>query len=166
MQSGYKMPEYLSPERLNRFWSRVAFTANPNCCWEWTGCKNKKGYGYIGISTNNVTTNFKSHRLAYYLHNKVDPQDNLVMHKCDNPSCCNPNHLQLGTAKDNAEDRDTKGRGNDGDRNPMSKLTTDDVVRMRELFKEGKLRSEIAKEYNTSWANAHNICTGKAWKHI
>ncbi len=89
----------------DRFWIKVAATANPNLCWLWMGTASSYG----GIKYNGSM--YKSHRVAYYLHYGKDPIGLEVMHSvCDNPKCCNPNHLSLGTHGDNMADMVAKGR--------------------------------------------------------
>lgn len=76
-----------------------------NGCWEFTGFKNLKGYGKLRSSGQQL-----AHRVSWVIHNGDIPKGMLVCHKCDNPPCCNPDHLFLGTAKDNAHDAIKKGR--------------------------------------------------------
>ena len=77
----------------------------PNGCWEYTGGKNKCGYGIIGINRKHIL----AHRyiMEYLGHNITNME---VMHSCDNPCCCNPAHLSVGTHWDNMQDRNKKGR--------------------------------------------------------
>ena len=81
-----------------------------NGCWIWTGKKNKLGYGTITV--NGVET--RAHRAMYFMLNPDSDKNKVVMHVCDNPSCINPEHLKLGTQKENLEDMRTKGRGKGG----------------------------------------------------
>lgn len=92
----------------NRFWSKVAFTANPDKCWDWSGAHNRYGYFRIGKSM------YRSNRMAYLLHYGKDPEKLHVIHSCDNPMCCNPAHLSLGTHYDNMQDKANKGRAKNG----------------------------------------------------
>lgn len=92
-----------------RFWNRVAIRSG---CWEWLGPRNKAGYG--SLQWLNESTN--SHRVAYKLANGEIPAGLYVRHKCDNPPCCNPTHLFLGTCSDNAQDMVAKGRARKGKR--------------------------------------------------
>ena len=87
------------------FWEAVATPPDmsPSVCWEWTGSKNKQGYGYKGKSL--------AHRVAYEVtRNRPIRPGYVIMHLCDNPSCCNPYHLKEGTQKENLRDASLKGR--------------------------------------------------------
>lgn len=87
-------------------------TVKPSGCWEMGGFRNKswgkqsEGYGYMSYRGKNTP----AHRLSYFLHHGVHPGKMDVMHKCDNPPCINPDHLQLGTRKENINDALNKGR--------------------------------------------------------
>lgn len=94
------------PPLEERFWSKVAVTANPNNCWEWTAAKTDKGYGRITVEDRQL----RAHRVSWYLTHNEWPEL-LVLHKCDNSSCVNPNHLFLGSDADNMQDMISKGRG-------------------------------------------------------
>jgi hypothetical protein len=91
---------------IERFWAKVA-RKDPTDCWEWTRAKLPKGYGQCNWRGQRMQT----HRLAYILSSSQDiPAERMVLHTCDNPPCCNPRHLWLGTAKDNSADMVSKGR--------------------------------------------------------
>jgi hypothetical protein len=85
---------------MNEFWNRVEKL--PSGCWEWTGPRDKKGYG-------RGSNGQLAHRIAYSLA-KADPAGKVVCHACDNPPCVNPDHLWLGSVVDNARDAVRKGR--------------------------------------------------------
>jgi hypothetical protein len=81
----------------------------PDECWNWTGAKLKSG-GYGAFRLDGLT--LRAPRVAWALtHGGESPGQLFVCHRCDNPPCCNPRHLFLGTAKDNTDDKDRKGRG-------------------------------------------------------
>lgn len=87
-----------------RFWAKVE---KGDGCWTWTGCKSPKGYGQILFNDNKIHL---AHRVSYIMANGLIDSSLLVRHKCDNPSCVNPDHLELGTYKDNNRDKIERGR--------------------------------------------------------
>ena len=93
-----------------RFWSKVCIGA-PDDCWEWITCKDKYGYGRIAytVSYKNKKV-LTTHRVSWMLANGDIPEGMCICHTCDNPSCVNPNHLWLGTQKENVNDMVAKGR--------------------------------------------------------
>lgn len=95
----------MNERQINLFWEKVEKAEEDNGCWEWTGSR-INGYGHLCISKENVY----SHRVSYMLHSGKDPDGMLVLHHCDNPSCVNPDHLFLGTYRDNTQDMIRKGR--------------------------------------------------------
>jgi hypothetical protein len=158
-----------TPEDVERFWSKVDKGA-PNECWEWTGYTNEDGYGGFSYDTSSHGPgrhSFQSHRFAYFVNTEINPGKNLVLHTCDNPPCCNPDHLFLGTAKDNIEDCVRKGRhvptGSPGETNPKAKLTEAQVQLIREM--NGSQRA-IAKCFGVAKFTVQRIRSGAGWKHV
>lgn len=78
-------------------------------CWEWTGCKSQGGYGVIGTRIEGRTSTFV-HRASWIVKNGAIPKDKVICHRCDNPSCFNPDHLWIGTPVENMQDMLEKGR--------------------------------------------------------
>ena len=85
------------------FWRKVT---KSDGCWEWTGSCGAKGYGQVGVKGKNLRT----HRVSWELTNGKIPEQLIVCHHCDNPKCVRPDHLFLGTNKDNTQDMLSKGR--------------------------------------------------------
>lgn len=89
-----------------RFHGRVDHSSGPDACWPWKGALHRQGYGLVAVNRRM----YSASRLAYQLIAGEIPKDMQVMHICDNPPCCNPKHLRLGTQDENAKDRKNKGR--------------------------------------------------------
>lgn len=128
-------------------------------CQIWTGATNLRGYGIL--RTNKV--NSYTHRLAYELYKGKIPDSYYVCHKCDNPSCINPNHLFLGTNIDNINDKVAKNRQVKGIDNIFSKLKNEDVRKIRNDLRKDEL---VAKDYGVCTSRINLIKNKKAWKHI
>lgn len=96
----------IRPLKKERFLKYVEKRGDSDC-WEWTGARYKNGYGHF----NNGRESGYAHRLSFSLFRGPVPKRKHVCHSCDNPPCVNPSHLWIGTAKDNAMDRQKKGRG-------------------------------------------------------
>jgi hypothetical protein len=94
---------------MDRFWSKVA-TAGPDDCWPWTAATTPKGYGRWTYREGGKNCHTTAHRKAWELANGPIPAGFQVLHRCDNPPCCNPAHLWLGTHRDNMADKVAKGR--------------------------------------------------------
>lgn len=94
-----------------RFWSKVSRKdAGRDDCWQWMGARDEKGYGRFRISCR-PSMIYQAHRVSWMLANRRWPRaDRMVLHSCDNPSCVNPRHLREGTAQDNQDDIDARGR--------------------------------------------------------
>jgi HNH endonuclease len=152
----------------DRFWAKVA-KGGPQDCWTWTGCHDGYGYGHIRIEGHAVY----AHRLSYELHHGPLPDGLYVCHNCptgDNPSCVNPAHLFLGTAKDNTQDMLSKGRqryvSRPGEANPYAKLTDEIVLDIRRRITTGETKAALAREYGVSHVTISRIINRKTWKHL
>ena len=105
-------------------------------------------------------SNWSIHRWMYQKHKGQIPEGLFVCHTCDNPRCVNPDHLFLGTQKDNQRDSIKKERNAKGEKQGHSKLTEKDIMGIRKL---NLIQEEIAKIYNTTQANISRIKTRQSW---
>ncbi len=136
---------------LKRLWSRIPITGDDDC-WEWEGSRTPRGYGRIGVTDSDTGKHFVeyAHRLVFVAANGVDiPLDMVVMHSCDNPPCCNPSHLSLGTQADNMRDRDVKmGR---------QSRPSDYVERVIAMYGDGQTVREIARAFGVAPSGVHSL---------
>lgn len=140
--------------REEHFWSKVDKKEDHEC-WEWKGAKDKCGYGNIGVEYKTILT----HRLAYeFFYNRKIPIGLCVLHICDNPSCCNPHHLVIGTQGNNARDRQYKGRGGDFKiAISKAKFSAKDIMAIRNFKTLQITKAAVAKKFNTSGNSIANI---------
>ena len=138
-------------------------------CWGWNRSRNREGYGFLWVD--GVTR--RVHRLAYETWVGPIPEGLLVRHKCDNPPCMNPEHLELGNDLDNAADRESRGRGNhNGANRPYRmgghpKLTDSQIIELRQRYTgEPGQQTRFAAEYGISQQAISRIVRGETWTHI
>lgn len=126
---------------------------NENDCWEYKGFKNKDGYGRIGTAKGKTDS---AHRIMFKIFKGVIPKDKVIMHICDNPACCNPKHLILGTQNDNIQDMINKKRF--VPKVTPYKLTKSQMIEIKNKFtgKRGD-KMKLAKEYNVVITTISNI---------
>jgi len=153
----------------DRFWKKVNVSDSTQC-WEWKAYTLKSGYGWMYVGDRK--SNF-SHRVSALLNGLIDTLDSKlhVLHRCDNPKCCNPSHLFLGTNADNVADRVSKGRTKHtpmhGEKNGMVKLSEEDTQNIRTLYSEGEIsQSKLANLYGVRQPQISRIVNGKRWRLI
>lgn len=145
-----------------RFWAMVSREPHPKGCWAWQGSTTEGGYGqctYLGKHE-------KAHRRAYILTNGPIPIGMSVLHRCDNPPCCNPDHLFKGTLVDNSQDSSNKRRLAQQNGYGRGKLTSVEVGEIRTKFEGGATQAALAEEYNVTFQNIHRIVRYKSWPGI
>jgi len=93
-------------------------------CWEWTGCRDSEQYGVISHDYRTL----RAHRVAYELFVGKIPDGFVICHHCDNPSCCNPNHLYAGTNSENSADMVSRGRSRRGHREKKTRCVNGHIL--------------------------------------
>lgn len=172
----------LSRSFEERFWSKVHILG-PDDCWVWTAARLKRGYGVIGRGGRGQKGSRLAHRIAYELSNEPIPDGLLVCHRCDNPPCCNPSHLFIGTGKDNAQDALRKGlcytpeyfncegrkaayKKIQGEGHGMCRLTEGTVLQIRRLFQQGHRQADLMRQFGVSRVHIFQVIRNKRWKHL
>ncbi len=162
-----------------RFWAKVDKRTAAEC-WPWTASRNRYGYGTFGVGSSSagVMPVAKAHRVSWEIHNGPIPKGMYVCHHCDNPPCCNPAHLFLGTAGDNFNDMRSKARGSSGPSHSASvrrgrigrppggrfKLTTFHAQVIRFLHESTSLNmTETAALFGVTISSVSKILSGKSW---
>lgn len=148
-----------------RFWAKVKIGALDEC-WEWQAATSGSGsmeYGFLAANKRKI----RAHRFLWELYHGEIPTGLLVRHKCDNPKCVNPLHLELGTHADNTRDMFIRGRRKDssGERS-NSKFTTDQVRDMRRRYGLGEGCREIATIHQTNQYTVRGIVSRRSWKYL
>ncbi len=151
-----------SHELTERFWSKVG-VAHRLRCWPWRGSTDKHGYGTLMHEKKFI----RAPRVAFFLRNGKWP--NNACHKCDNPICCNPDHIFDGTHGDNMRDMVAKGRNKTdrGEAHGRSVLTDEKVLAMRDDYTKGGIALiTLAVKYGCSFSTARRVIARENWKHI
>lgn len=147
---------------LDRLVERVVarIKLNDNGCWVWQGAKKgpdaSSGYGLIGQGRAKL---HYTHRIMFEAFNGPIPKGGVVCHACDNPSCCSPEHLWLGDAKENGRDMSRKGRG-------TSPLSPEQVREIRRLLGHEVNQNYIAAYFNVTQATVSNIHLRNTWDSL
>jgi hypothetical protein len=143
--------EIRDQKRIDRFWGRVDRRGTDDC-WNWTAnCHPVTGYGRTRCSRDFIY----SHRMAYELTHGEIPVGMCVLHSCDNPKCCNPAHLRVGTQQDNVDDR--VARNNKKKSGSKSYYETRNLEIYKSYTGEMKEISCIANKYGISGQMVYTI---------
>ena len=143
-------------------------------CWPWMGTRGnvgkKKSYGYLkqrvefGPNGTKAQIRVTAHRLAYELENGPLPPGKIVLHKCNNPPCCNPSHLEMGTNAGNSQYMVDCGRSLSGERHPQARITAEQARRIcRRYYEGGETQKAIGFDYGPSQISVSLIVRGERW---
>jgi hypothetical protein len=142
---------------------RSGYTKNMETgCWEWNKATAFHGYGVINWKGKII----RVHRLSYELANGPIPDGMQVLHECDNPCCCNPDHLRLGTVADNMMDVKNRLRGTIGEKARHAKLTTEGVVEIMKMIDSGIDIGLISEKFDVTRKSIVNVQSGHTWRHV
>lgn len=158
------MDKYILVDGHKRVQKKIEYTIDSNGCHVCVS-HYKNESGYITIKRDGVLQYL--HRYMYSLYHGELDEGEVIRHSCDNPSCINIDHLEVGTHTDNMRDMVTRNRSLVGERNNKSKLKEEDVIKIREMLKSNKYtQKEIADIFGITNQMVSNINTRKSWNHI
>lgn len=166
------------------FWTMVDQSGGPETCWPWIGGKDDEGYGKVWLNGRMWLTQ----RVAYELTNGPIPEGEghhgtCVLHHCDNPPCCNPAHLWLGTQIENMADRESKGRNRPlkgdqhyarlqperlvhGESHWCAKLTEADIPGIFAASAAGEPQRAIARKLGVGRTAVRDVLARRTWRHV
>lgn len=141
-------------------WFETKLVTTSTGCKEWSGCRFLKGYGVVRMNGKNV----KAHRIAYELYTQKPITDGMfILHSCNNPPCCNPQHLREGSHQENMNDKLRCGRQPRGETNGNAKLTQEQVIQIKS--NPNKLTQyQLADLYGVKRPCIAKIQRGKIWR--
>lgn len=131
-------------------------------CWNWTKGKFEYGHGAMRDGPGSMR---QAHQCAYEAFIGPIPVGSVIRHRCNNPSCINPEHLVPGTMSDNTQDRWQHGTMRAGSESSSTKLTDTQVLLIRAEYPQ-KSMAQLAKEYSSNSASIFNIIHRRTWKHL
>lgn len=148
-----------------KFWRKILF-GNIDQCWQWMAGRSKGGYGQF-----NILGKTKAVHRFVFIQLFDEPKAGLcVLHKCDNRSCVNPNHLFTGTKKDNYDDMVSKGRSNHpgapGSKNGNAKLSEEHISVIKNRLGKGETLKSIGESFGVNLSVIWGIKVGRGWKHV
>lgn len=160
------MSRWKEETALERF-ERLIDKRGPDECWPWIGGVTHGGYGRFYLADGVYVG---SNRAAWLLYVGPIRADMHVCHRCDNPPCCNPAHLFVGTRSDNMTDAATKGRIPGprlaGERNPAAILSADDVRQIRDRRASGETLRSLSSAFGVSQSTVSAIAHGRLWAGV
>lgn len=152
-----------------RFWAKVT---KGEGCWEWQAHRNAKGYGVLGMASHRTRL---AHRFSWEIHSGPVPDGLYVCHHCDNRACVRPDHLYVGTQRDNVRDCAARGRigmwtkpdSYRGDANSRTKIPDGIVLEMRRLYATGQwTQAALAERFAVPGKQAQDLISGRKRTHL
>lgn len=147
----------------DRFWEKVEKTGT---CWLWRGATTGGQYGLIGSGGRGVRKLLLAHRVSWELHFGPIPKGLVVRHKCDVKGCVNPEHLLVGTHRENAQDAIRSGAFFCGERHYNAKLNEHSVREIRRRGDAGEQFKSIADDFGVRPETVKRITDRMSWKHV
>lgn len=160
-----KYAKMTTEQRLRHVgWSERTVRPDLGPCWEWNGNVGRNGYGRITVQGQKM---IYVHRVAYQEWVSDIEDGGVICHRCDNPPCMNPDHLFVGSMRDNMRDAVSKRRHAHGERSGTSKLTDAQVLEIRAAYVPWKVtQAYLAEVYGVAQPTIARIIAGEDWKHL
>jgi hypothetical protein len=152
------------PHKLKRIFDTINYEENN--CWLWTGYVNRNGYGMTSFDKKQHVL---VHRLIFECYNGPIRKEDIIRHRCNNPPCCNPDHLLLGTVQDNVDDRVRENRSAVGSKNNRAILSEEDIYQILSGIESDEYISirQIVNLYPIITRKAiESLLNGKTWMHV
>lgn len=161
----------------DRFWAKVD-RHGADECWEWTAHRQRQGYGQFAMDRGGTRWRTEmAHRVALEFSGVEVPADRLACHHCDNPPCCNPAHLYVGTHGDNARDREQRSawsltmlrpeQRSRGESIGTAKLDEDSVREIRRLYDAGAIsQARLGEMFGVHQTKISEVVRRRTWKHV
>lgn len=149
-------------ERFDEKWMAEPMSG----CWLWTAQVDRDGYGRVRIHDSRRWLAARSHRAAWLIYRGPISAGKFVLHACDNPSCVNPDHLTLGTHRDNMSEMRSRNRQAVGDRVAISRLTSRQVREIRRRLATLERHATIAQDFGVTHRTISDIHLGRTWRHL
>jgi hypothetical protein len=141
-----------------RFWAKVDRSGE---CWLWTGGRSRKGYGKVTVAARTLIAT----HVALLLDGRPVPPGLCALHRCDTPACVRPDHLFIGSRRDNAQDAIGKGRKPRGSGSALALLTEPAVVAIREAYARGETVAVLAASHGVTVPTIVCVVRGRTWAH-
>lgn len=151
---------------IERLIERIEFDPNGGC-WLWSGSPTPGGYSQVQVGTRRGQQRPHSgHRISYEHFKGPVPEGMVVRHKCDVRLCVNPDHLEIGTRRDNVQDAKDRGRHAKGEDFRRAKLNERSVKEIRLRYAAGETQPALAKEFGVTQSAVNAVCQRKTWAHV